>query len=224
MKNKFWLALGLLLPLAASATPVTWRLDDVMVGNYVRDGSGHVISDFGVALTGTFTYDADLNLYSNLDITSQTGIGLECFIPAGTSCNGFALTTYAGYHYDFAANNIPSVTSLSLVGLNFAALADGIVGDSLLFLKFDQALTDAGGSVGFDTTGASVEFLCPNTACSFEIQTNPFRSVRFTDVTNSDGTVVTKYSGRVVSVPEPSTLTLLGLGIVALARRRKKTY
>ena len=69
---KYALALvGLTLSLTANAAPVTWVLDDVTFASAEVLGGGPYD---GVA-TGSFTYDADNNTYSNVNITT-TGSGI----------------------------------------------------------------------------------------------------------------------------------------------------
>ena len=157
------------LLLAASpsgAVPITWTLIDAVF----EDGS---------AATGSFVYDADLRVYSNVSI----------------------ITDRASYDTgDLRPAILPPERELNLI--------DGFVpndndGKSILFLFFLPELTDAGGTLLLDVTPtgvASSEFTCFSADCN-SFGSPPGRKL---------------VSGSVTTVPEPTSLMLLGLGLAAI--------
>ena len=115
------------------AIPVTWTLQGV------------AFDDGGVA-SGSFTYDADTNTYSDIALITTNG----------STLNG-AVYGYVNTYYPFIdADSIIFADSPS------ADLSDA----QQLVLFFAEDLTSSGGSVGFRPTLSSVEVLCGNTQCS----------------------------------------------------------
>jgi hypothetical protein len=106
----FWL---LAVPGWANAVPVAWTLDNV------------IFNDGGTAL-GSFTYDADLNSYTAIAITTT----------AGTAAPGY---TYFG-------QQTGNVTASQLVALLFDTPTP-FMGQNALLLRYVNPLTNAGGTV-----------------------------------------------------------------------------
>ena len=223
MKAKV-LACLLLAPFCANATPINWTLQDVVIGTFINGNSFPNAGDT-VSLTGSFTYDADLNIYSNINIHSAPGTGLICAfpdqVPPNSECQGFFLASMPAANYNYAATDS---TASILITLDSTKFFDGLLGDPLLALKFASNLSNLGGSVGFAEN--SVEYLCPEVlTCPFDSKKNAFRFVRYTDTTDPVSGLPVPYSGRVVattSVPEPSTLALCGIAVFAFGFRRSR--
>jgi hypothetical protein len=94
---------SLLLSNVASAIPVEWTVDGVK-------------TQFGGSLTGSFTYDADLNLYSNVNITyanSGYSHGQQLEGTATTADPSSGLTRFITGTYDTTATG--GSASMSLV-------------------------------------------------------------------------------------------------------------
>jgi hypothetical protein len=215
MKIKFIAMLLAFFPLLANAIPVNWVLQDVLVG------FGGAAPGIRTSLSGSFVYDADLDLYSEVDITSQTGLGLVCADPTIVPCNRFTTRQFQGVNYDTALNSSASTTPSGLNVIDITRLEGSLTADPLLALRFAANLTNLGGVVGLAAGGA--EFICLSEACPFDLQSNLFRSVIFSDFV-IDGTGQTApYLGRIIGtpVPEPQTLVLLALGLMLLAWRER---
>src|SRR5215831_4625889 len=170
MKAKV-LACLLLAPFCANATPINWTLQDVVIGTFINGNSFPNAGDT-VSLTGSFTYDADLNIYSNINIHSAPGTGLICAfpdqVPPNSECQGFFLASMPAANYNYAATDS---TASILITLDSTKFFDGLLGDPLLALKFASNLSNLGGSVGFAEN--SVEYLCPEVlTCPFDSKKN----------------------------------------------------
>ncbi|MEZ5894401.1 MAG: VPLPA-CTERM sorting domain-containing protein [Parvularculaceae bacterium] len=121
---------GLCAP--AGATPVTWTLADA------------VFSDGGTA-SGTFIYDADANVYSNVDIVTT----------AGSKQSG------AEYHL------LPSLFAFSATRFGAVPVASpALSGKTIFSITWASALTNDGGIVGILTGSPSGEGVCSNFNCS----------------------------------------------------------
>ncbi|WP_438865009.1 PEP-CTERM sorting domain-containing protein [Neptunicella sp.] len=182
VRNLFSLVilLSVISPLTI-ATPIIWYLQEA---NFNSGGSA----------SGSFMYDADLNLYSNINLITTPDA-----IREGNTFN-FVNTTSPG----------DATTLISLTG-------DAITGSIELALGFAAPLTNAGGTIDIAPypTGFTVEGIC-NNDCSginapFRFLNSGFVSTTLFD--NTDANVV----------PEPSAVTLFGIGciVIALYRRRK---
>jgi hypothetical protein len=110
------------LSVTVNATPVQWTLQDV------------VFNDGGSA-TGSFFYDADTNVYSDISITTTAG------------------SLSAGQFYEFENPELnPSAWGLKLV-----AIADPITGTAAFNLNLNtstgipKSMTNAGGTIDLGT-------------------------------------------------------------------------
>ena len=112
----------------AKADPVTWYLVDA---NFSGGGSA----------SGSFDYDADTNVYSNVAVTTSGG------------------NTFDGAEYSYGmlgSNYLPSATSV-----NFSPASQPVANEGALVMAFVSALTNAGGVVNI-VVGSSLskEGLC----------------------------------------------------------------
>jgi hypothetical protein len=140
------------------AIPLTWTLTDA------------VFNDQTTA-SGSFTYDATLDVYSNWNITVQNG-------------------TLSAFNYDTSNSQLDS-SNMDSTGVLFVDTAF----DRYINFNFASALTDAGGTVSFDFTPFFTSFDSGSWECGNCSPVREFVSGAVTTAT---------------SVPEPSTLLLLG--------------
>ena len=119
-------AASVVMPNTAMAVPIKWS-----VGATFNDGT---------TASGSFVYDADTNIYSDIDITTTSG------------------NVYGAL-----------VASLGPGPFGFAAVAAGpppVIGDALFFLVFSSPLTNAGGTLQFRTSNGAYEGTCGNDGCT----------------------------------------------------------
>lgn len=150
----------------AQAAPILWTLSNV---NF---------DDGGMAF-GSFTYDADLNLFSDIAVTTTDG------------------TTRSGASYGIAT------------GVGNASLFDTV--DSLpvivgvtprLIFNLTNPMTNLGGTIAIGGQFA-VEVTCASPDCG----------------TPSNERFIV--SGAITSVPEPTSMLLLGIGAASIVVRRR---
>ena len=121
------LAASVVVPNAAMAVPIQWSLQGVTFND-------------GTTASGSFFYDADTQIYSDVDITTSSG-----------NLYGMRLANLGGGPFGFAA---------------VAAGPPPVIGDALFFLVFNSRLTNAGGTVEFRTSNGAYEGVCGNDGCS----------------------------------------------------------
>jgi hypothetical protein len=164
------------------ATPVHWTLQ----GASFSDGS---------TLTGGFSYDADTNTYSNLNIVVSGGT---------TFPHGITFTHVGGAAY-LANWEFQAIPAASTIGDGSA------IGKPYLYLDFVSAMTDKGGTISissyYDGVAGCGNAYCTSAAAPFDqLHWNPGY-------------------GSISSIPEPVSITLLGGGLLGLmaVRRRQET-
>lgn len=131
---------GLLVALAfgwagsASAAPTKWTLQDI------------VFEDGGLA-SGSFVYDRDINIYSDVSITTTAG------------------SLYEGAIYSVSVGD--SVTS---PGLLIAGESEDLTEAAAFRLHFTEALTNEGGTIALEVSPiwgiSSIETICHDPICN----------------------------------------------------------
>jgi hypothetical protein len=189
--------LGLMSSLAANAAPVTWVLDDVTFASSEVQGPGPYD---GVA-TGSFTYDADTNTFSNVNITT-TGSGIW---GTGNCGNSVLCGTYIR-----ATDLYAPLTATSLQITPTASDPVDSTGYYGISLQFVSALTNAGGTVQLFTSGGTDgEGVCKNPDCL------PEGAAGVTAFRGFSG-------GSVSAVPVPAAVWLFGSALAGLGWMRRK--
>ena len=172
----------LILSTSAKAAVIEWDLYNVQ------------FDDGGTAF-GSFFYDADTNIFSNIDITTTTG------------------TTFTGTYYEFMNPDItPYADSLHLTAT--PGTADGTRAFNINLVSI---MTNAGGAISLLTPPAPTSFegLCSGPIC------NSFKPAPDNRLVIS-GWVST--SASITPVPIPAAVWLFGsglLGLIGVARRKK---
>jgi len=124
--------LGLLFGISAEADPVTWTF----VGGSFMDGG---------TISGSFTFDADTGLFSNIDVTTAGG-------------------SFPGAHYTAISPSRPSSPS----GFHFVTQASGdLTGTNTLDSFLNPPMTNLGGTIPLfaNQLGAITENTCLNATC-----------------------------------------------------------
>ncbi len=171
-------AFGLSVP--ANAAPVTWTLVDA------------AFEDGGTA-SGTFTYDADTNVYSNIDIVTTAG----------------SIQSGAEYHL------LPSLFAFSATRFGATPVPPpGLAGKTIFSITWANALTNNGGLVSILTGSPSAEGLCLNFNCSI------FNGYKGGARNFVSGYVTTDASP--VPLPAALPLFLAGLAGVGALKRKKR--
>ena len=186
-----------ILTLSANAAPVTWVLNDVTFASAEVMGPG----PYDGTASGSFTYDADTNIYSNVNITT-TGSGVWGTDNCGDSdlCGAYIRATnlYAPL----------TATSLQITPTSSDPLdSTGYYGISL---QFESALTNAGGTVQLYTAGGTDgEGVCKYSDCL------PEGAAGVTAFRGFSG-------GSVSSIPIPAAAWLFGSALIGLAGIKRK--
>ncbi len=133
------MAVGVLLASAASAGPITWAVNGAF--------------DDGGAISGSFIYNADLNLYSSIDVTTTAG------------------STLGGAHYTLSN---PCCTPLSSF-LLFVTTTGDLTGTPVLSVYLDGPMTDAGGTINLAIAADKLPYFseesCSNATCGSRQET-----------------------------------------------------
>jgi hypothetical protein len=187
----FCVALTLMaaLPPFAQAVVTNWTLDNVF---FQTGGPG-----FFAQLSGSFDYDSDANLYSNIALTSAAGSLFLCNDSNGDNlCDGAPVPTpTTGSDYttsDFEGG--------AATGLRLGLFTDGsqLVRRTLI-LGFAVPL-----QADPVALRVAAEFLCAAGGCgAVDVDVTPFRSTAI----NGGG----RLTPAVVGVPEPASLMLFGV-------------
>lgn len=172
-------AVACLIAAPASATPVTWYLYDAVFNT-------------GGSASGSFVYDADINQYSGIDLTTTTD------------------GTRAGSHFTFV-NTTSSGNASTMISLDGPVA----IGTIEFALSFVTPLINAGGTIDIAPypIGFTVEGICNNDICS-GIDA-PFRFIQ----TGAIVTTIERLSE--VPEPAALGLFGFGLAGLAFLRRRK---
>ena len=144
----------LALSIASHAAPITWQLNDVTFASNQTEGVG----PFDGTATGSFTYDAGTNTYSNVNITT-TGSGYWGTDNCGNStlCGSYIRAT--DLYSTLSATSLQATPTSS-----DPANAIGYYGISMQFVG--SGLTDAGGTVNLYTAGGTDgEGICATVDC-----------------------------------------------------------
>ena len=210
----------------------------------VATGSGGIASAqgsfHGVATEGTFTrfgayssvwpgtYEATLDIY--LDTAWSLGSGFDYAVAssnkAGSHLRDFIFhvtkDTSTGQLLVAGSNNTNFAPreDLETLGNNFAVTQSG-------WYTFKHQFRDNAGALAVD-----LMLLSGNTVLFTETRTNPADLIAtivggnrygwFTDITMANGLAIDNTGLLTKSVPEPASVGLLGLGLVALVRRVRK--
>lgn len=133
MRSKFTFFLLLCFIGSAQAAAVTWTLDDVVIGNLLPDSSMEYSS-----LTGSFVYDTDTNVYSDIFIQSEPGN----YFGGTTTYSEDAYTSWKP-----SAVESPSSAGVTLNAYSAAASLCPDICDMVLTMEFAATLTNSGGTI-----------------------------------------------------------------------------
>jgi hypothetical protein len=168
---------------SAHAANLTWTINDF---NY----SGHF-----AGLTGSFDYDADTGVFSNINITSSAQLGFTYTDP-----NVSLIQWHDGTSNDYSTYPYPSLRLITDV--------PGELHDLHFF--FSDQLTNNGGTISLvDTPYGTTEDICFNDGYGCSTPSSSF-------YTGLDGT------GTISAVPIPAAAWLFGSALAGLGWMRRK--
>ncbi|MEO1595850.1 MAG: PEP-CTERM sorting domain-containing protein [Pseudomonadota bacterium] len=191
--------LALTFAASAHAVPVEWNLE----GTTFINGNG--------GLSGSFVYDAETNMTSDVNITATAGSLILCTqAPPAPCAADLNAAAYPGGTFTSTLDGTVFQTGGFAGNFGLLAFGDGMF--NTLSLVFETALTDVGGSVNM--IGA-FQWQCAQglELCSRDVLETPFRSA-FNGFGGTAGVATS------TPVPAPASLLLMGLGLIALGRRR----
>jgi hypothetical protein len=177
------LAIGLILVQPALAVPVAWTMHGVTLSN-------------GGTVTGTFVYDADANLYSDVSIDVNSDILL----------NGSVADDPAMFlHYD-DVSNWPVAWDSSTISMTNQwegeYNGDAAIESTYQTFSFAQQLTNAGGVISIASGWGELQHVL--------------------NFGSGSGYTYTVTGGNVSAVPIPAAVWLFGSALAGLGYLRKR--
>ena len=177
---------------AAQATPLVWTFAGTQTGD-------------GGVVTGSFSYDADTNSFSNINVT----------LTGGTVAPPITSNPSITFHYvgDVGLGDTYNSNSGNVLFVNHPDTGN-LIGDVDLYFNFLSPMTNAGGVINID--GLAVDSSPEIAVCSDATCDNINTAFGHSDGSNQPG---------VIYAPEPTSITLFGsamVGLVARARRRAR--
>ena len=180
------------------AIPVMWTLDGVTLEEPVWDRDFTLTGElyYGAGVTGSFVYDADTNIYSDVFITTEEGNPPPFIF--------WIEQTYTEDAFTFFGSPVRSASSDGVtLAKNYSCGFDFC--DGILSLVYTSSLTNSGGTVALDTSGVSKEH--------FVAAGGGFVAERYI----ISGTL----TGTVVPIPAAVWLFGSGLGLLGWMKRKR---
>jgi hypothetical protein len=159
-----------------------------------------ITSTSGGDLTGAYIgFDDDLFDASTIDVNSEVG-SFQAFLSDGTDVSGSV--TWTPSLVPDGTNPLPGEAGFALsFDLDLGVTQDGQVGGNILVDKLIFDITESTLTTAYiDAAGARLQTVGP------------------------DGEGSSKLVGGTVNIPEPSTLLLMGLGLVGFGFTRRKQF